>query len=85
MTEIHEVKEQLEILVQQTSAHHSDTLSKMSAMDSKMSSMENTINGMQQTINNWKFGGKLTIALFVAVGAVITWILNTLGIHLGLK
>ncbi len=78
MSDIHEVKERLEIMVQQQSAHHSDVIKKMSDFEKKL-------NDMQSTINNWKFGGKLTIALFVAVGGLITWILNTLGVHIGLK
>lgn len=72
------LEEAIEKGVQQRSAVNSDILS-------EIKELRREVGELRDEIDSWKFGGKLAIGLFVAIGALVTWVLNTLGLHLGLK
>lgn len=72
------LQEAIEVGVQQRSGSHSDILAKLTRIEKRMEALEATMNG-------WKMGGKIAFGMLVVTGGLITWILKTFGIKIGLR
>ncbi len=77
--------DRFEEMIQQQSAHHSDNLAQFKEMNSRLSETNNRLMILEKTIGDWKFGGRLAFWLFVAVGGIVTWLINLFGIKIGFK
>lgn len=75
--------------VQQRSGHHSDLKKQINDMgvsiDIRMYSLEEKIASLGTELASWKLGSKIGIAVIVAIGGLITWVLNSFGIKIGIK
>ncbi len=76
------LNEQHEIRVQQVSASNSELLKEITSMKIKVESMQLMQNSMQKTIDGWKTGTKYSFWAFVGLGGIITWVLNSSGLHI---
>ena len=92
----HKLKEMIQLgfekLLKQQNENHSDNLVQMRGMKTEIAGMKVEVEAakkevadLKQTINTWKSSGRLAFWAFAIIGAIITWVLNTLGIHIGFK
>lgn len=72
------IKEAVEQGIQQRSGSHSDLLREIMELKKDMA-------GLKDTINGWRSGTKLAFWIFVYSGALVTWVLNTTGVRIGIK
>lgn len=87
------IKAQLELLeeksIQQRSAHHSDLLRQMLLIEKKIDTRLDAVNARIESIENeltsWKLGSKIGLAVVLALGALITWVMNTLGVSIEIR
>ena len=65
------------------------TLHERSASDSsvmrELIALRKQVEVMQVTIDGWRSGTKIAFWAFVFIGGIITWILNSFGIHFGIR
>lgn len=47
--------------------------------------LKKDVADLKETIDGWKMGGKVAFGSLILIGGFITWILNTLGIHISIK
>lgn len=79
------LEEAIEKGVQQRSGTHSDILSQLIDLKKDMKELKVTTDNLKKTIEGWKIGGKVGFGMLLVIGGVTTWVLNTLGIHIGIK
>lgn len=72
------LEEAIEKGVQQRSGSHSDILAKLNKLEKDVAELKETMDG-------WRMGGKVAFGMLVLVGGLITWVLKTFGIHIGIK
>lgn len=75
--------------IQQRSGHHSNLLKELKDMNTsinlRIDSMGAEITSLKAELSGWKLGSKIGITVIVALGALITWVLNSFGVKIGIK
>ena len=74
----HSAQEAVEKTLLQRSASDSSIMKELVALRAEVAEMRETLNG-------WRSGTKIAFWAFVFVGGILTWILNSFGIHFGIK
>lgn len=83
MTEIKKIISALdEKMVQQRSAHQSDLLRQIQILEKKF---DERLDVIEKKLSTWDTAAKIGVAVFVGIGAIITWTINTLGVKIGIK
>jgi len=86
------IKEEFQALkentIQQQSGHHSDLLKQVQVLeekfDNRMDTFDTKITSLERELSSWKLGSKIGVAVIVAIGGFITWVINTLGVKIGI-
>lgn len=73
-----EIREMFENNIQQHSGSQSNILKELKDIKERLTSVEGALS-------NWKFGTKVGFGIVVGVGGLVTWVLNTLGVNIGIK
>ena len=70
--------EAVERTIQARSASDSDLMREIGSLRKEVAEVKETLEG-------WRSGTKLAFWIFVGLGGLITWVLNSFGIHFGIK
>lgn len=62
-----------------------DVKRQLDAQDVAHNQQASVIEELKNTINSWKWGAKVSFWGLTAIGAVTTWVLSILGVHIGIK
>lgn len=79
-----QLTEQHETRIQQQSASNSGLVRDIEALKIQMQKVAFQVDKLETRLGNYQFGGKLILGTFIALGAIITWIVNSTGWHVNI-